>query len=71
MSETSTEKETNRSYELECPYPGDPYVTPESASPREASAWLIEHCVDNHPGGLDPTVVAAVKEVTGRFKQPI
>lgn len=62
MSPTETEQ-------IECPYPGDDYVTPASQTKQEAAAWMIEHAVDNHPGGLDPVVVAAVKEITSRFKQ--
>ncbi len=67
MSETQTDS----TYQLECPYPGDPYVTPECDTPQAASSYLIDHCLDKHPGGLHPTVVEAVKRVTSKFRQPL
>jgi len=56
--------------QLECPYPGDPYVT-NAQTQEGAAARLIEHMIDNHPGGWqDPVktlLIDRIKGITGQF----
>ena len=53
--------------QIDCPYPGDTYVT--SAQTQEGAAVrFIEHAVHSHPGGLPGPVVSQIQKVLDILK---
>lgn len=56
---------TLQGQELECPLDGQ---KTEAETQEGHAARLIEHYLDNHPGGLPKEVVDPIKTITGNFK---